>query len=630
MKLAPSLQARGHVQGLQRAVVSHPGVPRHRQQRLVHALSDTAKATIAPAAVPEALTEAVAAPAVTTAPELPAISLPAELPPLPDLSAASEQAAKTVSDLTGGVTSAAAGVTDKAAELASAANQATSQVTDAASKAAADLTATLSGATSGVTSKVTDLTSNLGKGASDVAGNVSSTVNSTLTTVKGGLDQVKGTVDQATAGLTGAVGSAFETVNSTTQQLTGKVNETFGSTTAAVNQTLDAANAQITAVTGQVSASVDAATQSFLAALPPPVKDAAVAVGSGVAAAAHTAVEHPRAAAVLTAAVAVPAAISYYKGRYAGYAGELSPGQVSVLLGEEANVFLVDVRPDEAREEEGLPQLKLQARFKVAAFPLLQKNDVLPPRIAREAANAEELRLLINAAYIAGLPPCQGSLTKIVVMDSTGSDKARDLARALVSLGYQLSYVMEGGFAGWAAAQLPVVEDASEYDASTGAVIGDELEVIAGKANEVVTTVAQPQVGLPLLGGGALLTYAALNYHTTLKFVGVLGVMLTIGNKLLSYDSPKDAFDDITGTLGGVAKTVSSFKPPSLPKAPKLPSMPSMPKLPGGRSSSSSSGAAAATAAAAGAPSGFAGLRAAASSGEDEKEAEEQAAASDV
>jgi hypothetical protein len=77
---------------------------------------------------------------------------------------------------------------------------------------------------------------------------------------------------------------------------------------------------------------VDAATQSFLAALPPPVKDAAVAVGSGIAAAAHTAVEHPRAAAVITAAVAVPAAISYYKGRYAGYAGELSPGQVCIFV----------------------------------------------------------------------------------------------------------------------------------------------------------------------------------------------------------------------------------------------------------------------------------------------------------
>jgi hypothetical protein len=88
----------------------------------------------------------------------------------------------------------------------------------------------------------------------------------------------------------------------------------------------------------------------------------------------------------------------------------------------------------------------------------------------------------------------QSNLTKIVVMDSTGSDKARDLARALVSLGYQLSYVMEGGFKAWAAAELPVVEDAVEYDASTGAVIGDELEVIAERANEVVTTVAQPQV----------------------------------------------------------------------------------------------------------------------------------------
>jgi hypothetical protein len=43
--------------------------------------------------------------------------------------------------------------------------------------------------------------------------------------------------------------------------------------------------------------------------------------------------------------------------------------QVSVLLGED-NVFLVDIRPDETREAEGLPELKLQARFKVAAFPL--------------------------------------------------------------------------------------------------------------------------------------------------------------------------------------------------------------------------------------------------------------------
>ena len=52
-------------------------------------------------------------------------------------------------------------------------------------------------------------------------------------------------------------------------------------------------------------------------------------------------------------------------------------------------------------------------------------------------------------------------------MDSSGSDKARDLARALVTLGYGLSYIMEGGFKAWIEAELPVVEG-TEYDASTG------------------------------------------------------------------------------------------------------------------------------------------------------------------
>lgn len=145
-----------------------------------------------------------------------------------------------------------------------------------------------------------------------------------------------GNVNQATAGVSGVVGQALDTVSSTTQQLTSQVSDTFSTATAAVNSTIDAANAQITAVTTQVSTAVDATTQQVLDALPPEVKDAAVAVGgavgTGVSATVHAAVEHPQAAAVVTAAVAVPTAINYYKGRYAGYAGELSPGQVSLVL----------------------------------------------------------------------------------------------------------------------------------------------------------------------------------------------------------------------------------------------------------------------------------------------------------
>lgn len=63
-------------------------------------------------------------------------------------------------------------------------------------------------------------------------------------------------------------------------------------------------------------------------------------------------------------------------------------------------MFLVDIRPESTREQEGLPELKLGARFKVAAYAL--QSGLVPKRVAREAANADELNLLINAAYIAG------------------------------------------------------------------------------------------------------------------------------------------------------------------------------------------------------------------------------------
>jgi hypothetical protein len=62
--------------------------------------------------------------------------------------------------------------------------------------------------------------------------------------------------------------------------------------------------------------------------------------------------------------------LSYYKGRYGGYAGEASPERVYDLLTAEDNIFLVDIRTEETREKEGLPQLKLGARYKVAAFPV--------------------------------------------------------------------------------------------------------------------------------------------------------------------------------------------------------------------------------------------------------------------
>lgn len=123
-----------------------------------------------------------------------------------------------------------------------------------------------------------------------------------------------------------------------------------------------------------------------------------------------------------------------------------------------------------------------------------------------------------------------------------------------------------------------VVHLSSALYLPVGAVIGDNIEVVASKASEVATTLAQPQIGLPLIGGTVLGGYAVYNYHTTLQYIGVLSVLLTVTNKLLSYDSPGAFFEDVKNSGSNVAKAVSNFK---LPSAPKLPSVPKMPGLPG-------------------------------------------------
>ena len=78
---------------------------------------------------------------------------------------------------------------------------------------------------------------------------------------------------------------------------------------------------------------VDSTTQQVLDSLPAPVKDGVVVVGKGLGFVGSQVVQHPVAAGVVTLAVAVPAGINWYKGRYGGYAGEVSPQLVSRVLG---------------------------------------------------------------------------------------------------------------------------------------------------------------------------------------------------------------------------------------------------------------------------------------------------------
>jgi hypothetical protein len=123
---------------------------------------------------------------------------------------------------------------------------------------------------------------------------------------------------------------------------------------------------------------------------------------------------------------------------------------------------------------------------------------------------------------------------------------------------------------------------------------------------------------LPLAGGSALGIYAALHIHQTLEFIGILGVLATIVNKALSYDSPAEALEDAKGAVSGAQQALlklGSIKPPAGLKAPSMPSLPKMPSVPqaggmgGARSaaavgSGSAAGATLSAAAVAGATSG--------------------------
>jgi hypothetical protein len=136
---------------------------------------------------------------------------------------------------------------------------------------------------------------------------------------------------------------------------------------------------------------------------------------------------------------------------------------------------------------------------------------------------------------------------------------------------------------------LPVAE-ASDYEASAAAALADNVEVIAEKAGEVVTTVTQPNVAVPLIAGTATSAVAVYNWHYTLQYIGVLGVLLTVANKLSQYENPIEAAKDAGRSIKGVVDAVRSFKVPS---APKLPTLPTLPNIGGGGKVQRQTGAAA-------------------------------------
>lgn len=121
--------------------------------------------------------------------------------------------------------------------------------------------------------------------------------------------------------------------------------------------------------------------------------------------------------------------------RYGGYAGELSAKQVSELLADEnAEILLLDIRPDPVRENDGLPDLRLGARYKAVSLPLSVGKAYLPSSrltgTVRGIRDLDKLALETYAVVVAGLKQvrcrdlaafdvccrCEGALVAIVCL----------------------------------------------------------------------------------------------------------------------------------------------------------------------------------------------------------------------
>lgn len=349
--------------------------------------------------------------------------------------------------------------------------------------------------------------------------------------------------------LTDSVGAAFssaqEVAASSVSAAADALSEGVQESLESVQESLESVSGVVGAAASQLGASAASVGAELLELLPEEVRPQVAAVAAAAAA-------HPTEAVVLSAAVAGPLAFQAWQARYGGYAGELRPQQVLDLLNTQ-DTLLVDIRPDAQRQKDGLPRLRLAARFKAVAFPLRNRID---PRLGKRISNAAQLSLQLNALYVSSLQQVRSPLTRIVVMDNEGGDYARSLARSLAAAGMPLSFIVSGGFQRWRSSGLEVTEGGAEYEASPVSYVKDELEELTARLSK--SALSDARVGGLVAFGGVMAVVAVVNYHTTLQFLGVLGLLLTAARRVLGYSSPDDAQRDLSLLAGPVTGLVSA------------------------------------------------------------------------
>ncbi|ONK72392.1 uncharacterized protein A4U43_C04F18950 [Asparagus officinalis] len=222
--------------------------------------------------------------------------------------------------------------------------------------------------------------------------------------------------------------------------------------------------------------------------------------------------------------------ISYWFFTYGGYSGDLAPELTLEMLKNEENAVLIDVRPEDLRERDGLPDLRRSARSKYASVTLPE----LDGSLRKLLKGGKDIDDALIAVVIRNLKLVKNG-SKVIVMDASGG-RSKAIARSLKKLGVKNSYLVQGGFKSWVGKGLRVKELKSETALS---VLNEEVEAILEDIKPTPTLIIGYGLGIVIAG------FAVLEWEKTLQVIGLIGLAQTLYRRFASYEDSEEFKHDV-------------------------------------------------------------------------------------
>ncbi|CAI7883237.1 unnamed protein product, partial [Closterium sp. NIES-54] len=226
--------------------------------------------------------------------------------------------------------------------------------------------------------------------------------------------------------------------------------------------------------------------------------------------------------------------VAYWRAAYGGYSGNLSAEEALEVL-KESKAVLVDIRPEFLRDENGIPDLRRGARFKDCSV----KFEKLDGPLRGQVRSPDVVDLQLMAAKIKGVRGVQKD-TQVIIMDESGGNLAKEIARGLSRVGFKRSFVMDGGFDSWVASGLRVKPNEPERVA----------EVLKKEYEAFVEDVQPTPLGVAtvVLGTGVGI-FALIEWERSLQLLGVLAVVQLIYLRVKTYETEEDLQRDVRALL---------------------------------------------------------------------------------